>query len=188
MGIEVLASRPKFHFYSPRSAGRNACPTIEFHSGTQAVGLCSSPRDHGSRSYIARRPSLVLKAPEGWRTPRRPTNIGTASHQQHSRNFKQACDSMALEILHRFFVLLCRGARLKRAEVSPFSCLRIFLSRIQAITARFKFSNHELLSGEHRLCRRAFPPCTSSDLLWPGCWSLLQCERRNTSYATGIAR
>ena len=73
-----------------------------------------------------------------------------------TKAFLRAQSSATLEILHRFFVLLCRGARLKRAEVSPFSCLRIFLPRVQAITARFKFSDHELLSGGHRLCRRGF--------------------------------
>src|SRR5438034_881602 len=39
------------------------------------------------------------------------------------------------------------GARLKRAEISSFPCLRIFLSRIQSITG-FNFSDHDsLLSG-----------------------------------------
>jgi len=65
-------------------------------------------------------------------------------------------DSATLKILHRFFVSLCCGARLKRAEVSPLSGLRIFLSRVQTITARFKFSEHDLLSEARRLCRRAF--------------------------------
>jgi hypothetical protein len=66
-------------------------------------------------------------------------------------------DSMVLEVLHRFLVFLRCGARLKRAEVSPFSGLRILLPRVQAITARFKFSDHDLLLLAHRFCHHVFP-------------------------------
>jgi hypothetical protein len=65
-------------------------------------------------------------------------------------------DSMVLEVLHRFLVFLRCGARLKRAEVSPLSGLRILLPRVQAITTRFKFSDHDLFSGARRLCHRVF--------------------------------
>jgi hypothetical protein len=39
-------------------------------------------------------------------------------------------DSMPLEILHSFFVFLGRTFSFERAEISAFSCLRIFLARI----------------------------------------------------------
>jgi len=104
------------------------------------------------------------------------------------KSFSWAQSSATLEILYCFFVFLCRGLRLERTEISSLACLRILFPRIQAITARFKFSDHVLSLLTHRLCRRVFQPEMFLDPLWPGRWSLFQCERRNTSYATGIAR
>ena len=52
-------------------------------------------------------------------------------------------DSATLEILHRLFVLLRRGARFKRAEIPSLACLRILLPRIQAIATGLKFSDHK---------------------------------------------
>jgi hypothetical protein len=59
-------------------------------------------------------------------------------------------NSMVLEILHRFLVLLRRRPRLECPKIAPFPCLRIFLPRIQTITARLKFSDHDLLPGAGR--------------------------------------
>jgi hypothetical protein len=50
---------------------------------------------------------------------------------------------LPLEILHRLFVLFRRGPGFERAQVAPFSGLRIFLPRIQPVTA-FDFPNHGL--------------------------------------------
>ena len=50
--------------------------------------------------------------------------------------------SAALEVLHRFFMLLRRRARLECSEISAFSRRRILLPRIQTITAGLKFSDH----------------------------------------------
>jgi hypothetical protein len=52
---------------------------------------------------------------------------------------------MPLEILNRAFVFLRRNLCLKRAEISPFSRLRIFLPRIQPIFAGFQFPDHEVV-------------------------------------------
>src|SRR5258708_1940626 len=47
-----------------------------------------------------------------------------------------------LEVLHGTFVLLSRRARLERAEVAPFACLRILLARVEPIAAAAKLANH----------------------------------------------
>jgi len=44
---------------------------------------------------------------------------------------------MPFEILNRAFVFLRRSLCLKRAEISSFPSLRIFLARIQAVFAGF---------------------------------------------------
>jgi hypothetical protein len=49
---------------------------------------------------------------------------------------------MAFKVLHRFLVLLRRKLRLKRAEISSFPSVRLFLAGIQPILAGFKFPNH----------------------------------------------
>src|SRR5258707_6194767 len=47
-----------------------------------------------------------------------------------------------LEVLHGTFVLLSRRARLERAEVAPFACLRILLARVEPVAADAKLANH----------------------------------------------
>jgi len=56
---------------------------------------------------------------------------------------------MPVEILNGALVLLRRSLCPKRAEISSFPCLRIFLPRIQPIFAGFQFPDHEvvILSG-----------------------------------------
>jgi hypothetical protein len=49
-----------------------------------------------------------------------------------------------LEILYRAFVLLSSSARRERAEIAPFSGLRIDLARVEAVLAEFDFSDHGL--------------------------------------------
>src|SRR5262249_3892059 len=53
----------------------------------------------------------------------------------------------SLEILDRFFVLLCRGFGFECAEVVAFTGPGIFLAGVQAVTG-FQFTNHRCL------CRR----------------------------------
>jgi hypothetical protein len=48
---------------------------------------------------------------------------------------------MPFDVLHCFFVFLGGGFGFERAEVPAFSCLRIFLSRIQTVTG-FQFPDH----------------------------------------------
>jgi hypothetical protein len=52
---------------------------------------------------------------------------------------------MPLEILNGAFVFLGGNLCLKRAEISPFSRLRIFLPRIQPILSGFEFPDHEVV-------------------------------------------
>jgi hypothetical protein len=49
---------------------------------------------------------------------------------------------LPFEILNRLFVFLRGSLRVERPEISPFSCLRIFLLRIQPIFAGFQFPDH----------------------------------------------
>ena len=54
---------------------------------------------------------------------------------------------MTLEILNRAFVFLRRCPAVKRAEIFPPACSRIFLAGIQPILAGFQFSIHECCSA-----------------------------------------
>jgi len=47
----------------------------------------------------------------------------------------------SLEVLHGSFMLLCRRARLERAEVFPLSGF-VFLLRVKPVSARFEFPDH----------------------------------------------
>jgi hypothetical protein len=49
----------------------------------------------------------------------------------------------SLEKLYGPFVLLGRGERRKRSQVSALACLHIFLSGVKPVFARFDFSDHE---------------------------------------------
>ena len=61
----------------------------------------------------------------------------------HPRSCRfRSVQSMAFKVLHRLLVLLRRKLRLKRAEISSFPRVRIFLAGIQPILAGFKFPNH----------------------------------------------
>ncbi len=53
---------------------------------------------------------------------------------------------MPFEILDGFFVFLRPGLAVERAEISAFSSLRVFLSRIQPVLARFDLPNHDSIN------------------------------------------
>src|SRR5258708_40220288 len=67
-----------------------------------------------------------------------------------------------VEVLHGTFVLLSRRARLERAEVAPFACLRILLARVEPIAAAAKLANHCWASS------RCLARSTASDGPRPG--------------------
>ena len=50
---------------------------------------------------------------------------------------------MPLEELHGFLMLLCRRARLERAEVTALAGLGIFLARIEPVFAGGELSDHD---------------------------------------------
>src|ERR1700736_3121870 len=50
--------------------------------------------------------------------------------------------STPFKVLPGFFVFLRRSFSFERAEIPSLSGLRVLLSRIQPVTAGFKFSNH----------------------------------------------
>ena len=68
----------------------------------------------------------------------------------------------SLEVLHGSFMLLCRCARLERAEVFPFSGF-VLLPGVEPVLARFEFSDHlalrlvEVIGMQASLRRRAAP-------------------------------
>jgi hypothetical protein len=47
-----------------------------------------------------------------------------------------------LEILHSFFVLLCRASGAEGSEIPALAGLGVFLPRVQAIFTGLQFSNH----------------------------------------------
>jgi hypothetical protein len=55
---------------------------------------------------------------------------------------------VVLEVLHCFFVRLCRASRGERPKIPPLSGLGILFPRIQAIFTRFHFSNHMKISAD----------------------------------------
>jgi hypothetical protein len=60
---------------------------------------------------------------------------------------------MPLEILHFTFVLLRRRARFEGAEIAATAGLRIKLSRIEPVLARFQFADHLKLLEQWSLWR-----------------------------------
>jgi hypothetical protein len=52
------------------------------------------------------------------------------------------CVLIPFEVLHGFFVLLCRGKRFERAQIPSLARLRILLPRVQSVTAGLKFPDH----------------------------------------------
>jgi hypothetical protein len=54
-----------------------------------------------------------------------------------------ALSSVPLEVLHFTLVFLRRTTTLECAEISPFTGVRIFLPRIQPISARFESLDHD---------------------------------------------
>jgi hypothetical protein len=59
---------------------------------------------------------------------------------------------VVLEVLHCFFVRLCRASRGERPKIPPLSGLGILFPRIQAIFTRFHFSNHMKISAAGLTC------------------------------------
>ena len=58
---------------------------------------------------------------------------------------------MSFKILHRPFVFLGGGFGFEGAEVAALSCLRIFLSRIEAITGSQLPNHNDFVSRESRM-------------------------------------
>ena len=56
--------------------------------------------------------------------------------------FIMTFELMAFEILDRSFMCLGLLQRLERAQVAAFARLYILLARVQAVLARFQFTNH----------------------------------------------
>lgn len=57
---------------------------------------------------------------------------------------------MAIKVLHCFLVFLRRSFCLKRAEISSFPRLRIFLARMQPVLAGFQLPDHEPIEYSQR--------------------------------------
>jgi hypothetical protein len=59
--------------------------------------------------------------------------------------------------LHRFFVFLCRRARLERSQISSLPSVGILLPRVESVATGFKFPDHEDFSVGRSTAAQIFP-------------------------------